>query len=191
MGRTNFFYGAMNSGKSSQLLTQAYTMERQGKKVIAFKPKSETRDGEYIVSRALGEKRKAFVIGEDDESLITSIVLREKPRFIFTDETQFFTINQIEELALISSRLEIPVFSYGLLMSYTGEIFDTSKKIIECGFTLHELKMQCDFCEKKSTHHLLYIDGKLIKNGEQYHVGDQEYKSCCYDCYLEKTTMED
>lgn len=190
MGRTNLFLGTMNASKSAQLLMQAYNLERQGKTFLIFKPKLDTRDKDVVKSRALEETRDAISISVDDNSVITSKVLEHKPNFLFVDEIQFFTSQQVKELAYISHITEIPVFAYGLLLSYDGKMFSGTKKAIECGFSIHELKMQCDFCDKKSTHHLLYIDGELITDGDQYHVGDTEYKSCCYDCYLEKTQMQ-
>lgn len=173
----------MNSSKSAQLIMQAFNFKRQGKKYIVFKPSIDTRDGDYVVSRALDQKLQATVVGKDDYGLMTNIVRMTDIDFIFVDESQFLTANQVEELAKISIEYEIPVFAYGLLMSFNGELFEGSKRAIECGFTLHELKMQCDYCTSKATHHLLYADGKVVKEGSGIHVGDEEFKSVCYECY--------
>lgn len=184
MAKRNFFYGTMNASKSAQLLMQAYNLERQGKSLLVFKPSIDTRDKAVVKSRALDEERKAFLINKYDNGLMYKMSEELRPDFIFVDECQFMTKEQVKELAEISIELDIPIFAYGLLLSYTGELFDGSKTAIECGFTLFELKMQCDFCRNKSTHHLLYIDGNLVVNGDPIHVGDQEYKSCCYPCYI-------
>lgn len=173
----------MNASKSAQLLMQAYNLERQGKTFIIFKPAIDTRDEGVVRSRALDEERPAVLIGKNDFHNMFTHVMIGNPDFVFVDELQFLTPEQVEELSEISIKLNKPIFAYGLLLSYTGKMFEASKKAIECGFTLHELKMQCDFCNEKSTHHLLYVDGELIKDGEPIHVGDQEYKSVCYTCY--------
>lgn len=183
MGKRNLFHGTMNASKSAQLLMQVYNLERQGKTFLIFKPALDTRDEGVVRSRALDEQRSAYTIDKTQTWWISTLVHKYQPEFIFIDELQFFTEAQVEEFSRLSIETEIPVFAYGLLLSYTGEMFGASKKAIECGFTLHELKMQCDFCTNKSTHHLLYVNGELVRNGEPIHVGDQEYKSVCYKCY--------
>ena len=183
MADTKLFHGTMNASKSAQLLMQVYNLERQGKTFLIFKPALDTRDRDVVRSRALDEERPATSLSSKDVGVAIMEARLLKPDFIFVDELQFFTEEQVSEFAYIADVLNIPVFAYGLLLSYTGKMFDASKKAIECGFTLHELKMQCDSCKSKSTHHLLYIDGELITNGDKIHVGDQEYKSVCFSCF--------
>lgn len=186
MSNRKYFHGTMNASKSAQLLMQVYNLERQGKTFLIFKPSMDTRDEGYVKSRALDEKRIAHAIDKDTNGLMFELADDFKPDFIFVDELQFFTPKQVEELTEISIELSIPIFAYGLMVSYTGDMFDSSKKAIETGFTLHELKMQCDFCVEKSTHHLLYINGELQVDGEPIFVGDLEFKSVCYKCFLDK-----
>ena len=187
MGKnTKFFYGTMNASKSAQLLMQVYNLEKQGKSFIIFKPERDTRDGGHVVSRAIKDSRPAYVVSKNEYGVMYLYAYLKRPDFLFVDEIQFFTEKQVEELAEISIDFGIPVFVYGLLLSYTGKLFEGSKRAIECGFTLHELKMQCDFCKSKSTHHLLYVDGEVFTGGDGVHVGDEEYKSVCYECYVDK-----
>lgn len=186
MAKRKLFHGTMNASKSAQILMQTFNFERQGKTFLIFKPALDTRDGSYIKSRALDEKREAHAIDRDTNGLMFELVHDYKPDFVFVDEIQFFTAEQVKELADISIELDTPVFAYGLLISYTGQLFEGSKQAIECGFGLQELKMQCDFCSDKSTHHLLYLDGKPMFGGNGIFVGDTEYKSVCYACYLKE-----
>jgi thymidine kinase len=184
MSKRKLFFGTMNASKSGQILFQTFNFERQGKTFACFKPEIDrASDKGFITSRALDEKRPAFIVKKEWEGIMFDIVEQMQPDFVFVDELQFMTPNQVDELARISIELGVPVFAYGLLLSYTGEIFDGSKRAIECGFGLQEIKMQCDFCREKSTHHMLFIDGEPIFDGEKIHVGDTEYKSVCYSCY--------
>lgn len=187
MGKRNFFYGTMNASKSAQLLIQAFNLERQGKSAIVFKPAIDTRDGGVVKSRALDEERKAIVVPSNAKGFMYNIIKNNpKVNFIFIDELQFMKAHQVEELAKISIDFDKHIFAYGLLLDYKGSLFEGAKKAIECGFTLHELKIQCDFCDSKATNHLLYIDGKIVTEGESIHVGDQEYKSVCYPCFFKE-----
>lgn len=175
--------GTMNASKSAQLLMKAYNLERQGKKILVFKPEIDTRDGEYVISRALPSKRKAIVIPKKAKGKMINEVLNNRPNVIFVDELQFFTVEQIEELAEISLNFDVDIYAYGLLIAYNGRMFEATKRAIECGFRLVVIDMQCENCRNDATHHLLYINGEVITDGDGIHVGDQEYKSVCYECY--------
>lgn len=186
MSKRKLFHGTMNASKSGQILFQAFNFDRQGKKSVCFKPSIDREDDKGVIkSRALSETRSAFTIKESDNGLMYDIVLNSNPDFVFVDEIQFMTTKQVEELATISIELDTPIFAYGLLMSYTGELFEASKRAIECGFSLQELKMQCDYCKEKSTHHILHVDGVPVFDGKQIQVGDTEFHSVCYSCYIE------
>src|SRR5690606_2117538 len=122
----------------------------------------------------LNEERPAILVHPLNVGKMYTVCLEQKPDFVFVDETQFMSPQQIRELSDIAIELGIPIFAYGLMLSYTGELFDGTKKAIECGFTMHELKIQCDFCVKKATHHLLYIDGEIVTGGEKIVVDDKK-----------------
>ena len=72
MSKLIFCYGAMNSGKSMQLLTWKYNYEEAGYKVFLYKPAMDTRgsfkDGEnkgVIASRA-GLEASCTLVYEDE-----------------------------------------------------------------------------------------------------------------------------
>ncbi|AGI11786.1 thymidine kinase [Bacillus phage vB_BanS-Tsamsa] len=181
--------GTMNASKSAQLMMQAFNLERQGKKVLVFKPETDTRDGAFVASRALEEKRPAIVVPKNDSGILMSMkAWQEKPDVIMLDELQFFTVAQVEKLAEISTTYDVDIYAYGLLNSYTGKMFEPTKRAIECGFRIATITMQCDKCMNDATNHLLYMDGVLQVEGTGISVEDfanknQEYLSVCYDCY--------
>lgn len=184
----NLILGTMNASKSAQLMMQAFNLERQGKKVLVFKPETDTRDGGYVASRALQEKRPAIVIPKDGGILMSMKVWKEKPDVIMLDELQFFTVEQVEKLAEISTIYDVDIYAYGLLNSYTGRMFEPTKRAIECGFRISTIDMQCDKCMNDATNHLLYMDDVLQLDGDGISVEDfknknQKYMSVCYDCY--------
>lgn len=184
--------GTMNASKSAQLIMKGFNLDKQGKKVLTFKPKGDTRDGDYVVSRALPIKRPAIVVPEEDDGMImSSAVWRHKPDVILLDEIQFFTVQQIEKIAEISITYDVDIYCYGLLISYNGYMFDSTKRMIESGFRIVPIEMSCDCCNNEATHHLLYVDGVLETGGDGIAVEDaefkkkkQEYKSVCYSCFV-------
>lgn len=189
--------GTMNASKSAQLLIKAYNLiERQKKKVLIFKPATDSRDGEFVVSRALEDKRPAIVISPSQNGLMSMETWFQKPDVILVDEVQFFTPKQIEELGRISVNYKVDIYLYGLLISYNGEMFEATKRAIECGFRIVPIEMQCDGindnhdCHNDATHHLLFIDGELEIDGsgiavedEEFKKKNQEYRSVCYSCF--------
>ncbi len=190
--------GTMNSSKSAQLIMKVYNLTRQGKYVAPFKPETDQRDGSYIASRALETKIPAMVVPKhsDGREFSLGISLKtKKPDVIVVDELQFFTPQQIEELAKVSVDYNIDVYAYGLMISYTGEMFETTKRAIECGFTVKSIDMSCDFCNNDATHHLLYINNEIQLDGSGIAVEDKEnndqvYHSVCYPCFTKATINE-
>ena len=188
-GKLRLFHSTMNGSKTTNLLTQAYNYERQGKFILAFKPSTDTRTNNEIRSRAIPTGRHAYPIAQDSVGEMLEIVRKNRKRGIsriFVDEIQFFTPEQINELAQIAIQYGINIYCYGLLNSYTGKLFPAIIRCIEVGFALEEIKMECDLCENKATNHLLFVDGKLQRGAEaEIHVGDTEFKSVCYRCFDE------
>ena len=68
MSKLYFFYGAMNSGKTTRILQCAYNYEEQGMKPIIMKPKIDTKGSNHIVSR-IGSKRKVDFLIENDANI--------------------------------------------------------------------------------------------------------------------------
>ena len=58
MAKLYFRYGAMNSGKSTQLLQVAYNYEERHQKVIVCKPSIDTREGSDVIRGRVGLERK-------------------------------------------------------------------------------------------------------------------------------------
>ena len=182
--------GTMKSAKSAQLIMKGYMLDSQGKKVLTFKPETDTRDGNVVSSRALPITRNAIVVPKDDDGSIMSMaVWKHNPDVILIDELQFFTVKQVEELADISITYDVDIYAYGLMISYNGKMFESVKRAIECGFRLNTIDMSCDHCYNDATHHLLYIDGVVKCDGNPINVEDtkdkeQKYESVCYQCYI-------
>ena len=57
MSKLEFRYGAMNSGKSMELMRIAYNYNENNKKVVIIKSQIDTKGNDYLVSR-VGMKRK-------------------------------------------------------------------------------------------------------------------------------------
>ncbi len=196
MSKRELYVGTMKSAKSAQLLMKGYLLDEQGKKVLTFKPASDTRDGAYVTSRAMETRRPATVISEgDDGSLIRYMVWKHQPDVILIDELQFFNEKQVSVFAEISVKENVDIYAYGLMMSYNGKIFPSIIKAMESAFKVKTIEMSCERCISNATHHLLYLDGVLQVDGNSINVEDfknksQKYESVCYSCYLKALESE-
>lgn len=183
--------GTMKSAKSAQLIMKGFLLDQQGKKVLTFKPEMDSRDGAFVISRALPIKRPAIVIPtEDSGTMMSTLVWSKKPDVILIDELQFFTVEQVEKIAEISITYDVDIYAYGLMMSYTGRMFEPVRRAIESAFRIQTLDMSCDHCINDATHHLYYVDDELILDGSGIAVEDEEFKkksqryeSVCFSCF--------
>lgn len=183
MAKLRYKYGTMNSSKSANLLMIRHNYIEQGKSVIIYKPSSDTRDGEFVQSRALDETAPAVLIGTDDVGFMYKQVAIERPNCVLVDEVQFFSEEQVEELGRIVDDLEIPVIAFGLLTDFQGHLFNGSRKLVEIGAVIEEIKTECHYCSKRATHNIRLLDGKPVFEGDQLQVGDKEYVPVCRKCY--------
>ena len=99
MANFEFRYGPMNSGKSMAILQMAYNYEENNKKVLLIKSVTDTKGGDYLVSR-IGPKRKVEIKLDKDETLLNNkyknMILKYDS--ILVDEAQFLTKRQVEDL---------------------------------------------------------------------------------------------
>lgn len=187
MNKLYFYYSVMNSGKSAHIIMQIHNLQSQGKRVAVFKPELDTRDLGVIKSRALNTMINAKLITKDFD--IIKSVKECKPDVIFVDEVNFLSSKNIEDLAEIVDTLNIPVFGYGLLIDYTGKLFEGSKRMIELSDSIRELKAPCAKCNKKATHHLRSNGDTYVFEGDSIIIGDVDvYESVCRTCYMSEKT---
>lgn len=92
MSKLYFRYGAMNSGKSTNLLQVAHNYEERGMKVIILKPRTDTKGGELLVSR-LGVSRRADYMVEQRDDIFNIVKYHVdkhgKIHCVLVDEVQF------------------------------------------------------------------------------------------------------
>lgn len=189
MSKLYFRYGAMNSGKSTNLLQVAHNYEERGMKAIILKPKTDTKGGELLVSR-LGVTRRADYMVEKDDDVF--YVVKDwmdkhgKLHCVLVDEVQFLKKHQIDELFMIACKLDIPVICYGLRTDFRMEGFEASERLLLVAHSIEELKTICK-CGKKAMLNGRKINGKFVFEGEQVAIeegGKVEYESLCPKCYF-------
>lgn len=192
MCKLRFSYGTMNSGKSLQLLTTVYNFEQRGIHCLVIKSSIDTRDGDQIKSRiGDGISRQCLLI--DQETNIYNLIVhdlfenRNLPQWIFVDEAQFLTADQVNQLSDLVDYENIDVWCFGLRTDFKTQLFPGSKRLFEIADKLDELKSSCECGGKNTVNARLTKDGKIAVGGSQIEVGaEDKYVSICRKCYKEK-----
>ncbi|MFZ4355870.1 thymidine kinase, partial [Enterococcus gallinarum] len=89
MAQLFFKYGAMNSGKTIEILKVAHNYEEQDKPVVLMTSGLDTRDGVGKVSSRIGLRRDAIPIFEETNVFDLINDLSYKPFCVLVDECQF------------------------------------------------------------------------------------------------------
>ena len=177
MAKLYFRYGAMNSGKTANLLMVADNYINQGKNVIILKPDKDTRwdINAEVKSRAIVNSLPAVLISDtqDLETLVKDYLSKQDVSAILVEEAQFITKEQVRQLAIIVDTMNIPVLCYGLRCSYIdGALFEGSEALMYWADTIEEIKNVCQYCKSKATKNLLRINGVPQYSGNSVVMGD-------------------
>ena len=184
MAKLYFKHGAMNSGKSLELIKVAHNYEEQNKPVLIFTSSLDTRaDGETVSSR-VGFNRKAVAVTDDMNIFEYVNNIENKLYCVLIDEAQFLDKEHILQLTKIVDELNIPVMAFGLKNDFSNELFEGSKQLLIYADKIEEMKTICWFCDKKAIMNLRISDGKPVYAGEQIQIGGNEsYIPVCRQCY--------
>lgn len=195
MGKVYFKYGCMNSGKSMMLLSQAFSLDEQGVAEICLKPAKDTRGESGFISSRTGMKKECVMIEDDLDILhyMDSLYLNfrlnviDLPKWVFVDECQFLSPEQVDQLAEFADTSDVNVVCYGLRTDFTGKLFPGSRRLMEIADTIEEIKMSCA-CGRKAIMNARFDDNGIVTEGEVVAIGDKDmYKSVCRKCYRELT----
>lgn len=177
MASLYFRYSSMNSGKSLDLLKVAFNYEERQQKVVILTSILDTRYGVNKVSSRMGIERKAYGVKRYEN--ILDIYDYNEYDCVLVDEVQFFTKEQIFQLADIVDIYNIPVICYGLRSDFKLEPFEGSMYLMAIADKIEELKTIC-FCGKKATVNARIINNKIVYKGSQIQIGGNEsYVSVC------------
>ena len=189
MSKLYFRYGAMNSGKSTNLMQVAHNYEERGMRVLLIKPATDKKGGDKLVSR-LGVERKVDLTIPDNMNIYSEVKKWRETNFkidcILVDEVQFLKSYQIDQLFEIAVDLDIPVICYGLRTDFKMQGFEGSTRLLLLAHSIEEMKTICK-CGRKAILNGRKINGKFVFEGEQVaidQVDNVEYESLCGHCYI-------
>lgn len=185
MAQLFFKYGAMNSGKSIEILKVAHNYEEQGKSVIILTSAVDDRAGVGKIASRIGMQRAAVPVKSTTNIFDYVKATDQTAACVLIDEAQFLNKAHILQLTQIVDELNIPVMTFGLKNDFRNQLFEGSKYLLIYADKIEEMKTICWFCTKKAIMNLRISDGKPVYEGEQVMIGGNEsYYPVCRKHYF-------
>ena len=186
MAKLYFKYGAMGSSKSAQALITKFNYEEKGMSVWLIKPSVDTRDGADLIRSRIGLEAHARIITPDQD--IAEEYRREgRHDVIISDEAQFFTPAQIDQLRALVDEEDIPVLCFGLRTDFLTHFFPGSQRLMELADSLTEIKTVCACGRKAMVNARIDGAGRVVTSGGQILLGGNDsYVAMCHSCWKKK-----
>lgn len=177
MAELLFYSGTMDSGKSTLALQVDHNHASRGRVGLTFS--SRDRAGVAVLSSRLGLSSPALEV-DDDLNFWTFVVdqLTQGARvdYLICDEVQFYTRDQVDQLAKLVDELNIDVFCFGILTDFRTRLFTGSARLVELADRVLTLQVAAlCWCGARATHNARTENGEMVTEGEVIVVGDVDH----------------
>jgi thymidine kinase len=134
------------------------------------------RMGESVLSSRLGLSTAAREVTDEldfwDE-VVEFATTGHTVDYLICDEAQFYTPQQVEQLARIVDEMAVDVFAFGITADFRTQLFPGSRRMIELADRVQVLQVEAlCWCGRRATHNARVVDGVMVVEGEQVVVGD-------------------
>ncbi|WP_028266775.1 thymidine kinase [Arthrobacter sp. MA-N2] len=174
MAELIFFSGTMDCGKSTLALQMDYNHRARGRGGILFS--RNDRAGGSVISSRLGLRTDAVEV-VDATDFWDEVILRRttglRVDYLICDEAQFYSPEQVEQLARIVDEMDVDVFAFGITSDFRTRLFPGSQRFVELADRVQVLQVEAlCWCGRRATHNARTVDGIMVVEGEQVVVGD-------------------
>ncbi len=178
MADLNFYSGTMDCGKSTLALQMDHNHKTRGRVGRVFT--SHDRAGRSTLSSRLGLSAEAVEVPTDFNFwhyVVDQLTHGGRIDYLVCDEAQFYTVNQIDQIAKIVDELDIDVFAFGILTDFRTRLFAGSARLIELADRVQTLQVEAlCWCGARATHNARTADGAMVTEGDVIVVGDVDYE---------------
>ena len=186
MAKLYFKYGAMGSSKSAQALITKFNYEEKGMSVWLIKPSIDTRDGADVIKSRIGLEAHARII-TPEQDIIAEYRKAGRHDVIISDEAQFFTPEQIDELRTLVDEDDLPVLCFGLRTDFLTHFFPGAQRLMELADSITEIKTVCACGRKATVNARIDAQGNIVTSGGQILLGGNDsYVAMCHRCWRKK-----
>ena len=174
MAELVFFSGTMDCGKSTLALQMDHNNKARGRAGLIFTKLD--RAGESVLSSRLGLSTAAREVHDDLDfwdAVVEHLTTGHRVDYLICDEVQFYTAEQVEQLAKVVDEMGIDVFAFGITADFRTQLFPGSRRMIELADRVQvpQVEALC-WCGRRATHNARIVDGVMVVEGEQVVVGD-------------------
>ncbi len=200
MAELVFFSGTMDCGKSTLALQMDHNNKVRGRAGLIYT--KHDRAGEAVLSSRLGLETSAIEV-EDGldfwEDVVDCLTRGRRVDYLICDEAQFYTPDQVEQLARLVDELDIDVHAFGITADFRTELFPGSRRLIELADRVQVLQVEAlCWCGRRATHNARIVGGVMVVEGEQVVVGDTdsrragmvEYEVLCRRHFMRRMNSE-
>ena len=174
MAELLFFCGTMDSGKSTLALQMDHNHRARGRVGMIFSKLD--RAGTDVLSSRLGLSTPAHEVHDDLDfwdTVVEHATSGQRVDYLICDEAQFYTPEQVEQLARIVDEMGIDVFAFGITTDFRAQLFPGSRRLIELADKVQVLQVEAlCWCGRRATQNARVVDGVMVVEGEQVVVGD-------------------
>lgn len=171
----SFYYGAMNSGKSTSALQLAHQYERAGHDVHLYT--SGDRSGEAKISSRMGMAVESDLFNTETDFAFELAFLSG---VVIIDEAQFLTVSQVEDLYVLTM-CDLDITCFGLLTDFRRVLFPGSRRLMELSDKVYQLQNRslC-WCGDAALVNSRAVNGVVVYDGPQILVGDVNAEEVTY-----------
>ncbi|MGC5627147.1 thymidine kinase [Georgenia sp. Z1344] len=174
MGQLVFFSGTMDSGKSTLALQVDHNHAARGRDGLRFS--RSDRAGTGVLSSRLGLRADAVEVS-DATDFWAEVVRRRtaggRVDYLVCDEAQFYSPEQVEQLARVADEMDVDVFAFGITTDFRTRLFPGAARLVELADRVERLQVEAlCWCGARATHNARTVGGVMVTEGEQVVVGD-------------------
>jgi thymidine kinase len=169
-----FYAGTMDCGKSTLALQTDHNHSSRGRSGVVFTRLD--RAGSSVLSSRLGLEVAAIEV--DSELNIRRFVIDRlsaghRIDYLICDEAQFYTPDQIEQIAQLVDDLAIDAYAFGIMTDFRTKLFPGSARLVELADRVQYLQVEAlCWCGSRALHNARTINGVMTTDGDQVVIGD-------------------
>ena len=193
-----FYAGTMDCGKSTLALQTDHNHSSRGRSGIVLTQLD--RAGNSVLSSRLGLTVPAVEVDGvlDFRALVVDRLSQgDRVDYLICDEAQFYTEEQVEQLASVVDELGVDVYAFGIMTDFRTRLFPGSARLVELADRVHVLQVEAlCWCGSRAIHNARTVNGEMVVEGDQVLVGDTNtqspsaiaYEVLCRRHYRSRTT---
>jgi thymidine kinase len=161
------------------------------------------RAGESVLSSRLGLEVPAIEVTDTldfRQFVVDTLSAGVAVDYLICDEAQFYSAEQVEQLAAVVDDLRIDVYAFGIMTDFRTRLFPGSSRLVELSDRVQVLQVEAlCWCGARATHNARTVGGIMVVEGDQVVVGDTgattlssavAYEVLCRRHYGARTTAE-